>query len=85
MCGGSFGRIANIFTNPSANLYDDFIKKDKKGNPVVASAAPDDTKVKEEAKQKQLEASRRSRRSTILTNYASSSSSGKGGKTLLGQ
>jgi len=48
----------------------------------TAAAKITDAQLREEAKQKQLDAARRSRKSTILTNTSSSST---GAKTLLGQ
>ena len=59
------------------------MKKDKTNSsgfsPVAATASTDATVA--EAKQKQLNANKRNRRSTILANLNNSSS---GGKTLLG-
>jgi len=86
MCktGSTGWQIGNVLTNPLANLY----KEKKDPVPVAAAPAPatvdtaEADRVKEETKQKQLDAQRRSRRTTILTNLGSSSG---GGKTLLGQ
>ncbi len=76
--------LMNMLFNPLLNLQKD--KKDSKRHTPVAStsaaATTDADKMASEAKQKQLSANRRNRRSTILANLANVSISS--GKTLLG-
>jgi hypothetical protein len=83
MCkSGGSGAWLNLAVNPGANL----VKDKKDSNPIIPRSDPaktDEDKLAEEAKQKQMEASRRSRKSTILS--ATSSSGSTGAKTLLGQ
>jgi len=87
MCASaSASSLTNMLFNPLPNL-----QKDKKDSTPAesryvastsAAATTDADKMASEAKQKQLSANRRNRRSTILANLANVSSSS--GKTLLG-